>query len=297
MPYYKKNDINLLFIHIPKTGGTSVETYFSVKYNIPLEKTSLMSTQFLSVFNENCVELSDKYSNFLKNMPKQYMFDENNNCGKTHSLQHCTYKELLMYKEQFAIDFNNINIVSIVRNPYTRILSDLFYFNLINTNSQPEQIYDVIVKYINNKDPYVNGCVFDKHNIPQYLYLLDNDDNISKNIRILRTETLDDDMKQLGYTDFKYQLSVTYRNKIDYFSLLNTNAIKIINEYYKKDFEYFDYKMLAEKPMKKKTTIITKLHKSTPSCAITFEKLSDSSGEKKLMDENDPLFKPGNVDT
>jgi hypothetical protein len=32
MPYFKNNDINLLFIHIPKTEGTIIE-----KYNIPFK--------------------------------------------------------------------------------------------------------------------------------------------------------------------------------------------------------------------------------------------------------------------
>lgn len=36
MPYFNNNDINILFIHIPKTGGTSLENYFSSKFNIPL---------------------------------------------------------------------------------------------------------------------------------------------------------------------------------------------------------------------------------------------------------------------
>ena len=36
MPYYSNDIINLLFIHIPKTGGSSVEQYFSTKYNIQL---------------------------------------------------------------------------------------------------------------------------------------------------------------------------------------------------------------------------------------------------------------------
>ena len=40
MPYFKNNRINLLFIHIPKTGGSSLEKYFNVKYNIPLNYKS-----------------------------------------------------------------------------------------------------------------------------------------------------------------------------------------------------------------------------------------------------------------
>ena len=40
MPYYNDDSINLnlLFLHIPKTGGSSVEQYFSNKFNIPLNK-------------------------------------------------------------------------------------------------------------------------------------------------------------------------------------------------------------------------------------------------------------------
>lgn len=39
MPYF--DNVNMLFIHIPKTGGTSLESYFSNKYNIQLNYNSL----------------------------------------------------------------------------------------------------------------------------------------------------------------------------------------------------------------------------------------------------------------
>lgn len=41
MPYFENENINVLFIHIPKTGGTSLEHYFSSKFKIPLNNKSL----------------------------------------------------------------------------------------------------------------------------------------------------------------------------------------------------------------------------------------------------------------
>jgi hypothetical protein len=91
MPYFKNNKINLLFIHIPKTGGSSLEKYFSVKFNIPLNKKSLMST-------EDIRDYIDK--------------PEINS-----SLQHMTYETIIKYNHFFKINFDNIEILTIVRNP------------------------------------------------------------------------------------------------------------------------------------------------------------------------------------
>ena len=100
MPYFKNNDINLLFIHIPKTGGTSLEQYFSDKYSIPLNIKSLYS---------------DRINNLLFNS----------------SLQHLTYNTIFKNKDILDIDFlNTLKIITIVRNPYTRIIIDLFFYRL-----------------------------------------------------------------------------------------------------------------------------------------------------------------------
>ena len=38
MPYFYNENINLLFIHIPKTRCSNFENYMSYKYNIPLNE-------------------------------------------------------------------------------------------------------------------------------------------------------------------------------------------------------------------------------------------------------------------
>jgi hypothetical protein len=77
MPYFSNDAINLLFIHIPKTGGTSLEKYFSNKYSIDLDKNALyefISTEIL----------------------------EANNIQIDSSLQHLTYQTILKYKDFFT---------------------------------------------------------------------------------------------------------------------------------------------------------------------------------------------------
>lgn len=212
MPYFKNEKINILFIHIPKTGGTSVETYFSKKYNIPLNEKSL--------FTDAGVKTKVKKNVVIEN-----------------SLQHATYQEIITHAKFFKIDFNDIKIMTIVRNPYYRIISDLFFFGLINEKSSPEETHEVIKKYLFCE--HVDG-----HNRPQYQYLqtYNCEKELSK-ITILRTESLDQNMIHLGYVDFdiREQLNTI---KVDYYSFLNNDSIELINTFYNKDFELFGYKKI-----------------------------------------------------
>jgi hypothetical protein len=43
------------------------------------------------------------------------------------SLQHMTYSQIIEHRELFNIQFENLKIFTIVRNPYTRIISDYFF--------------------------------------------------------------------------------------------------------------------------------------------------------------------------
>lgn len=206
MPYFKNNKINLLFIHIPKTGGSSLEKYFNVKFNIPLNKKSLMST-------EDIREFSDKHE-------------------INSSLQHLTYNTIIKYKDFFKIDETNIKIITIVRNPYDKLMSDLFYLKKINISSTKEEVYEKIKIYLQEN--------YDNHITPQYKFITNDEENLIDNIVLLHTETLNDDMHKLGYRDFNIKMNMN-PNDVNYQEYLNNDSINLINEIYKKDFEILNY--------------------------------------------------------
>ena len=214
MPYFKNDDVNILFIHIPKTGGSSVELYLANKYKIPLNYKSLF------MFLDKSIIISDEFN-------------------KKISLQHQTYNTIYKYRDIFNVNFDDkLIIFTIVRNPYTRIISDLFHLKLIKSDSLKEEVFTIINKYIVTI-PHIH----DNHNIPQYKYIIDSDENIIKNIKILRIETLKDDMIKIGFNDFNIFANKNKLNINDYDNYLNEDSIKLINNFYEKDFTLFNYPM------------------------------------------------------
>jgi hypothetical protein len=213
MPYFNNNDdINVLFIHIPKTGGSSIEEYLSYKYNIKLDNSSLyLFTQDKRLLNENMKINS--------------------------SLQHLTYNQIVENRKVLNIHFDNIKIITIVRNPYERIVSDLFFNNLITKDTSKETVFDIINQYLES-DKY------DNHNIPQHNFITNDNQEIIPNIHILRTESLNNDMHHLGYTDFNL-FSNANPNKVKYADYLNNKSIEIINNFYHLDFILFNYDKIS----------------------------------------------------
>ena len=301
MPYFKKEKI--LLIHIPKTGGTSVEKYLSLRTKTTLEPNSLYFRYYPNTIQTEVDKYRRAWKTQAANMKSTTAYKRNNELNRTlsphlviqymddasensdediragshkiatpeyrtfkqvelsytlgHSLQHLTWREMQKYKEilwendtQRNIVSDNLyqrnecEIITIVRNPYDRVISDLLFNNIINetTIHQPKTVFDKLKKYLAKDDNY------DNHKIPQYIFVTDERGELIQNMIILRTETLTADMKHLGFVDFNYNLQtskhVIESKETKYSAALNQRSIALINEYYRRDFELFGYQML-----------------------------------------------------
>lgn len=209
MPYFCNNEINVLFIHIPKTGGTSIVEYFSQKYNIPLDINSFCGINY----GKNIFLPTDHF--ILDTI-------------------------LTIYGNK--INKNNLTILSVVRNPYYRIISELFFSNEINVNTTSDEVEKIISIKI---DEYLkNFHYFENHYVPQYIFLCNKEEQLYENLTILKFENLNDEMHKNGFEDFDIFLNNNKNVNINYMSYLNNNSIELINKIYEKDFKFFGYEMI-----------------------------------------------------
>ena len=132
------------------------------------------------------------------------------------SLQHQFYTTIYKYRDILNVNFDDeLKIITIVKNPYHRLKN------------------------------YIHSDNYDNHNIPQYKFITDENENLINNITIFKTETLPNDIINYGFSDYDNRIeNKGCEDTINYMKYLNYDAIKLINQVYLKDFELFDYKII-----------------------------------------------------
>ena len=160
MPLFHNGDDLVLFVHIPKCGGTAVE---------------------------NAFKNTDGWEYGYLNEPKITGYDEKP-CNPQH-FHKDLIDELIMPTE------NTTDQITIVRNPYTRLISEFMWrqnvSQYVNTNGFDEQFMnalqtftiDALRKYKVNESQYLinkkafiknkKSFVFDNHMRPQHHFITD----------------------------------------------------------------------------------------------------------------------------
>ena len=219
----------IIFIHIPKTGGVSIENFFLKKYG----------------YERNPFLLIHGYGMGLNTTKSKYT---------VYPHMHYPLKDVLVeVKKNKVIVDDSWTIFSVVRNPYYRFLSDLIYQEVTPLKYQFHTLPEV------NKKNYLNHCIdlflesdtnenyHSNHTLPQHQFF----EECDLECKIFKFEEgLINIMESLGFdTDntFPHYLepSQTFNiPKPNYDQMLTRHLVEIVNEKYQKDFEIYNYSML-----------------------------------------------------
>jgi len=234
----------LYFIHIPKTAGSSIAELFLEKLNIEVGYGYY------------------KYQN--KHLKTSDLLDENLKDPKLLNLSAWHIPFSFLNKKYQNDILKNYKIFAVVRNPFDRIISEYgFWIKYYNNNKNKyfnftlkkiKEIYNTFEATPQNLNNFIHKVLgnnkyeyeLDGHLIPMYKY-----------VYINKTELIADILKYENLnTEFNYFIE-NNKIKIAKDSLLkihvnksgtqltrkhlDNKSIKLIQEYYKKDFEIFEY--------------------------------------------------------
>jgi len=198
---------NLLFIHIPKNAGTYVEESFGLtKFDIN------------RLYDQDTYHIVDGIKFSLQHM----------NCTVIKKLNLINHEKLeKMYK------------FTIIRNPYTRALSEYFWFNMFIGNKLNKFDSENFNEFVKNILSIRNW----DHRLPQSFYF---DVNYDK---VFRYETFLDEfslfVNKFGIKKLPdRKINSTNYDKNELLNRVKNETIDILNELYKDDFELLNYSFI-----------------------------------------------------
>ena len=187
-------DYKTIFVHIPKNAGTSIETFFK---------------------------------------KDTYTFDER------MFNRHDTIKEIrwkLECNDKFkkSKEYNKWKKFAIVRNPYDRMVSWYFFYNIKNLTRHADNTS--FYSWVKNPTKF-NLFEETKYLLkPQYTW-------IDNTVTILKYENLNEELNNFFNKEIELPI-INKTNHKQYLEYYNQESLDVVYEKYKKDFKKFNYKKL-----------------------------------------------------
>jgi len=212
----------LIFIHIPRCGGTSVELALKMFY-------------FL---DDGYKQRFDKaIRHFFAEKYYRYMYGYGIKDGK--AMQHFLYSDYIKLLGKKA--FDGYYKFAIVRNPYTRFVSTYHWCQIEGIGKIAGQSIDDFISYCEEivKKGYYNLTIYHDHMIPQYKFIYDDNNKLMVD-DLFRVERYGEVVKMLKD---RYGVSPKKEFAAGYdkaFSLTSSQKKRIYN-IYKRDFELLKY--------------------------------------------------------
>lgn len=222
MPFLSK--VPLLFVHIPKTGGTSVE---SAMRNL-----------------DNSIRLLES----AKTNPSWQKFG--------HSPQHCTVQEL----KELGIDLSKYQVFTVVRHPYERVVSEYNYqlalppkWSKIMKDDQKNRLTfdEFLAAFLDRSRAAIER--FDNHQLSCVDYLSNGEGAIEPSIKVIPYSSrnlIKDVASKIVFKNPSERLkfeSAYLRKDMFCPSIFTVNSLTdqhkaLIQKAFAKDFAHFDFK-------------------------------------------------------
>jgi len=236
MPISKKH--NLLFIHNPKCGGSSIEQYFGMSNN-----HNVANRETLFGLG-NIPKINDE-----KGGRRRIQMMQNNFIARNVPLQHLTPTQMIDYGFITRHDFLKYVSFVFVRNPWDKLISSYkSYHHRLYPNF--DKFLEWVVKIVEHEKTdeffiYKDGReTVNTHFKEQYKYLNYHDERLVNYVGryenyeeeiIELCEIIGEDYRGIG------KLNIT-KNKDHYSNYYTDEQRDLVGDIYKTDIELFDYK-------------------------------------------------------
>lgn len=197
-----------VFVHIPKTGGQSIEDLFLRLHGLTWETRA----------------------------PLLLRFNPNPSMGPER-LAHLTANEYRAFGYLNEPDFRSFFKFSFVRNPWSRLVSDYHYRQLSGQYSFKEFVLERLPERDNYSDSY-------RHIMPQSEFLYDSNDRLLVDF-IGKTENMNEDFtvvcKRLGLPDLPLPHINSSGIRNHYSTYYDDALVERVGEIYAEDIGKFNY--------------------------------------------------------